>query len=59
MIKDLMWNMFKNTGNIEYYMQYKNIRGKKADFSVEAGEENVVDGERCHIAKQKESLHGK
>ena len=24
-MKELLWNLFKNTGKIEYYMQYKKI----------------------------------
>lgn len=59
MIKDLTWNMFKNTGNIEYYIQYRNMKGNKPDFSIEVSDEIVVDGERCHMSRQKESLSGK
>ncbi|NLY18291.1 MAG: hypothetical protein GX045_04950 [Clostridiaceae bacterium] len=59
MLKDLAWNMFKSTGNIEYYIQYRNVKNNKPDFSIEAGEENIVDGEGCLISKQKESLPGK
>jgi hypothetical protein len=59
MMKNLAWKMFKNTGNIESYMEYKNIKDNKPDFSVEVGEETIVDGEKCHISKQKEWSHEK
>lgn len=54
MIRNIAWAMFKNTGNVGYYMQYKNIEVNKPDFSVEAGSEIIVDGGKCHISKQKE-----
>jgi len=57
MMKNLAWEMFKNTGNIECYMEY--IKDNKPDFSLEAGEETIVDGEKCHISKQKEWSHEK
>ena len=30
-MKDLLWNLFKNTGKIEYYLKYKEVEkyGKK------------------------------
>lgn len=58
-MKNLAWTMFKNTGNIECYMEYKNMKDNKPDFGIEAGEEPIVDGEKCHILKQKEWSHEK
>ncbi len=45
MIKNLMWQMFKNTGNIEYFMQYRDVTERKPDFMTEAGSETALDGE--------------
>lgn len=27
-MKDLLWDLFKNTGKIEYYLKYKEIENK-------------------------------
>lgn len=27
--KELLWSLFVNTGKIEYYMEYKKLKGKK------------------------------
>lgn len=51
MLKNMMWQMFKNTGNIEYFMQYRNVTDKKPDFLTEAGSETIVDGKKWHISK--------
>ena len=28
-MKELLWNLFKNTGKIEYYLEYKKIKDEK------------------------------
>lgn len=33
MKKNLLWNLFKNTGKIEYYMKYKEERSKESEKS--------------------------
>ncbi len=36
MLKDLAWQMFKKTGNIEFFLHYKNLdRSGNKDFSTE------------------------
>ncbi len=30
-MKELLWNLFKNTGKIEYYLKYKELENNKAD----------------------------
>ena len=42
MLKNLIWQMFKNTGNIEYFMQYRDVSEKKPDYKTEAGSETVL-----------------
>lgn len=29
MKKEILWDLFKNTGKIEYYIQYKNLSNDK------------------------------
>ena len=29
MNKDLLWDLFKNTGKIEYYLKYKELENKQ------------------------------
>ncbi len=59
MIKHIAWSMFKNTGDIEYYMQYRDSDSNKPDFSIEAGSETIVDGERWRTLKPKDWLQEK
>jgi len=59
MLKNLMWQMFKSTGNIEYFMQYKDVNDKKPDFMTEAGSETALDGEQWRTSKQGEWSSGK
>ena len=59
MIKHLAWSMFKNTGNIEFYMQYRDTVNNKTDFSMEAGSETIVDGEKWHTLKPRDWLQEK
>ncbi|MBP7174832.1 MAG: hypothetical protein KBA53_01270 [Thermoclostridium sp.] len=59
MIRNLMWQMFKNTGNIEYFMQYRDITDKKPDFMTEAGSEPLMDGEKWRTSKSGEWSSGK
>ncbi len=59
MLKDLMWEMFKNTGKIDYFMQYKRIRDKKPDFLTEAGSDTALDGGKCRMSKPEEWSSGK
>jgi hypothetical protein len=59
MLKNLMWQMFKNTGNIEYFMQYRDVADKKPDFMTEAGSETALDGEQWRISKPGEWSSGK
>lgn len=33
MSKNLLWDLFKNTGKIEYYIKYKEERSKKNEQS--------------------------
>lgn len=54
MLKDLAWQMFKKTGNIEFFLQYKSLDRKKNDFSTEAASDTSLDGEKCRMSKQKE-----
>jgi len=59
MLKDLAWQMFKKTGNIEYFLQYKSLDKNKPDFNMEAASDTVLDGEKCHMSKPEEWSHGK
>ncbi len=59
MITDLMWKMFLSTGNIEYFMQYRDIKERNFDFYSDAGQKNVLDGGKWRTSKQKEWLSGK
>lgn len=59
MIKKLTWKMFENTGNIEYYLQYRNIKRIEPEFKMEAGEEVIVDGVKCRMSKPGAWLSGK
>ncbi|NLK69728.1 MAG: YqzL family protein [Clostridiaceae bacterium] len=54
MLKDIAWKMFKETGNIEYFLRYKEIDEKNTDFLTEVASEIVLDGEKCHMSKQEE-----
>jgi len=51
MLKNLIWQMFKNTGNIEYFMQYRDVSDHKPDFKIEAGSETALDGEQWRTSK--------
>ncbi|NLN66474.1 MAG: hypothetical protein GX144_13940 [Clostridiaceae bacterium] len=57
MLKNIMWQMFEKTGNIEYFMQYRDV--KKPDFLTEAGTETALDGEQWRISKREEWSSGK
>ncbi|NLM11038.1 MAG: hypothetical protein GX213_09770 [Clostridiaceae bacterium] len=62
MLKDIAWQMFKKTGNIEYFLQYKSLDRKKSDFNTfntEAASDIVLDGEKCRMSKPEEWLSGK
>ena len=54
MLKDIAWKMFKQTGNIEYFLQYKEINEKNTDFLTEAASDIALDGEKCRMSKQEE-----
>ncbi|NLX76120.1 MAG: YqzL family protein [Clostridiaceae bacterium] len=58
-MKDLAWQMFKKTGNIEYFLQYKNLEKGKSDFSTEAASDTVLDGEKWRMSKPGEWSSGK
>ncbi|AGI39993.1 YqzL family protein [Thermoclostridium stercorarium] len=52
MLKDLAWQMFKKTGNIEFFLHYKNLdRSGNKDFSTEAAADTDLDGEKCRMSK--------
>lgn len=59
MLKDLAWQMFKKTGNIEYFLHYKSLDKNKSDFLTEAASDTVLDGEKCRMSKPKEWSSGK
>lgn len=59
MLKNLTWQMFKQTGNIEYFIQYKDLDDKKPDFFTEAGSETALDGAKCRMSKLEEWLSEK
>ncbi|HEY8420476.1 MAG TPA: hypothetical protein VIL05_01875 [Thermoclostridium sp.] len=54
MLKDMAWQMFKKTGNIEFFLQYKSLDGKKPDFNIEAASETFLDGEKCRMSEPEE-----
>jgi len=56
MLKDLAWQLFKKTGNIEFFLQYKNLEKteRSLDFSTEAASAMDLDGEKCRMSKRKE-----
>jgi len=54
MLKDFAWQMFKKTGNIEFFLQYKNLDRMNRDFSTEAASDTDLDGEKCRMSKPKE-----
>ena len=35
MIKNIAWNMFKNTGNIDTFLEFKQIKDKEENMKVE------------------------
>lgn len=53
MLKDLAWEMFKKTGNIEFFLQYKSL-DPKPDFNIEAASDTVLDGGKCRMSKPEE-----
>lgn len=59
MLKDLVWQMFKNTGNIDYFIQYRSLNEQTPDFYTEAGSDIALDGEKCRTSKPEEWLSGK
>ncbi len=59
MLKNLTWQMFKNTGNIEYYIQYRDVKESEPDFLTEAGADSSWDGEKWHTSRPEEWLSGK
>jgi hypothetical protein len=59
MLKDLIWQMFKNTGDIDYFIQYRSLKEQTPDFYTEAGSDIVLDGEKCHTLKPEEWLSEK
>lgn len=59
MLKNMLWQMFKKTGEIDYFIQYKEINDKGPDFMIEAGSEIHSDGEKWRISKPKEWSSGK
>ena len=40
MIKKMAWNTFKNTGNIEAFLEFKTIENVEEDISAEDSLEN-------------------
>lgn len=54
MLKALIWQMFKNTGDIDYFIQYRRLKEQTPDFYTEAGSDIVLDGEKCHTSKPEE-----
>jgi hypothetical protein len=59
MLKALIWQMFKNTGDIDYFIQYRSLKEQTPDFYTEAGSDIVLDGEKCHTLKPEEWLSEK
>lgn len=59
MLKDIAWQMFKKTGKIEYFLQYKDLDEKRPDFFTEAASDTVLDGEKCLMSKPEEWLSEK
>lgn len=59
MLKDIAWQMFKKTGNIEYFLQYRGLDKKSSDFLTEAASDTALDGEKWRMSKPEEWLSGK
>ena len=38
MIKQMAWNTFKNTGNIDTFLEFKHVRDIESNFKVENDE---------------------
>lgn len=58
MLKNIAWQMFAKTGNIEYFMQYKDLRDRRVDFMTEAGAETALDGENGLHQDQRDGCPG-
>ena len=58
MLKDIAWKMFKETGNIEYFLRYKEIDEKNTDFLTEVASEIVLDGENVICQNKRNSCTG-
>lgn len=59
MLKNLMWQMFEKTGDIEYFLNYKGLKEKRPDFMTEAGMDITLDGEKWLTSKPEEWSSGK
>jgi hypothetical protein len=59
MLKNLVWQMFKKTGGIEYFLQYKALNNSDENFMTEASSEITLDGEKCRISKPEDWSSGK
>lgn len=40
MIKDMAWNMFKTTGNVDSYLEFKQIKNLESNINMQKVEAN-------------------
>lgn len=40
MIKDMAWNMFKTTGNLDSYLEFKQIKNLESNINMQKVEAN-------------------